>query len=264
MQSILAIPASQSPTITTGASVLAGSTANLKSNRMGLVGRFAVSTTVASTVDLDFDFGEAVTADVIGVLWHNLRATDSIVVSASNVAAGNTDRLAATTFSAWSSAEKNTSAGAKAWRVLSEAVSARYWRVRLSLPTGYATGYAEVARVFIGRRQVFEVDYSALELVDDDRSVLETTDYGEDVEDVRRISFGWRARWRFGSQAEFLANHQRLVLLGKTKPIFFVPIPDATNAQDLAAFGFMKNPAKASSQKYDIWEMGFDVISLAA
>lgn len=262
MTSILAIPVDTVPTIS-GGTVAAGSRTNMLSNRYGLVCRFTISTTLAATVDIDFDFGAAITADTIAVLWHNLRSTDSFIVTAGTTA-GASDVLAATTINGWGSTEKNTSAAAKAWKVLSTPKTARYWRIRISTASGLPAGYAEISRVVFANRHNFAVDYSTLELVEDDRSRVEQAEYGEDVEDVRRISFGWRAKWKFGTLAEMAATHQRLVMRGRAKPIFFLPMPDEANAQDLAAFGFMRNPAKTASSAYDLWELAFDVISQAA
>jgi hypothetical protein len=262
MLSLLAIPAVMP--IPTGPAPVAGSLANTISNRVGLVGRFTVSTTATATVSFDFDFGSPVTADFAAALWTNLRATDTITLTAGTTS-GGVDVLAAQTFPGQASSALVTSQGSKAWLKLVSAVTARYWRLSITTPaSGHPAGYVEISRFVIGQSVNFTVDYTTIQLLDDDRGLTEISEYGEDVEDIRRISFGWRLAWRYGSQAEMLASHQRLTLMGKTKPIFFCPLPTVSNAQDLAAFGKMRNPSKTSSSQYDIWELGFDVFSDAA
>lgn len=251
----------------------AGSAANLLSNRVGLVHRTAAAA-AASVHDFILPVGFGANVDVVAALWSNLRATDTVAITATSLddvtnPGGYGSGHGTYTGSAYFSAERNTSAGTKS--VFYAAPGAALFvgctavRVRVTVgPTPHPDGFIQISRLWVGRRLNFGVDYSQLDLVDDDRSVVEQTDYGEDIEDVRRISFGWRPRWRFGSEAEMLAQHQRLVMLGRVTPVLFCPSPTAANAQDILAFGKLRNPAKTSSSAYDIWELAFDVISEAA
>ena len=258
----------------------AGSLANLLSNRTGLV--FRTSAAAANSVHDFFlqtsAIGGAIldTIDAVAVLWSNLRPEDTISVTGTNLDAWNDTssygfaHYPTETKGAWAfSATRATSSGTKSVHTgVSFGIPGtpmRGIRVRITVgPTAHPSGYIQIGRLWLGKKLDFAVDYSSLELVEDDRSLVEQSDYGEDMEDVRRISFGWRVRWQFGSEAEMIAQHQRLVMLGKATPILFCPMPTASNAQDLLAFGKMRNPAKTASSAYDIWELGFDVFSEAA
>lgn len=261
MNSLLGIPNDPTATqLSSATAITGGSLANLLSNRVGQVVRFGTGTVASNYIDIDF--GAARTLSFVALLWSNLRSTDSISVLASTTAAHSGDVLNVA-ISPFYSSSKVTSVGTKSVATFT-ATSARYWRVRLDCATVHPDGFIQASRLTMGDKIDFAVDYSQLDLLDDDRGMVDRSDYGEDIEDQRRISFGWRVRWRFGSQAEMLATHQRMVMLGNTKPIVFCPIPSAANAQDLLAFGKLKSAAKSGSQVYDIWELSFDIYSEAA
>jgi hypothetical protein len=266
MNSLLAIPYDM--TVTSVPSTGAGSSSNMASNRVGLVHRTTAPAS-SGAYDYVFDLGSAKSVDCLALLWCNILTTDTITITGADNSAISTNAVTvvnavnAYTGAAVAGAGASVTSFGKKLAYTFAATARRYWRVRIVSTAGNGDGY-EISRVAICQRHDFGVDYSALELLSDDRGQVEQSDYGEDIEDARRISFGWRVRWRFGSQAEMLASHQRFTMLGQTKPILFCPMPSATNAQDLLAFGKMRNPARTGSELYDIWDFGFEVYSEAA
>jgi hypothetical protein len=262
MTSILALPRELTAAMISGTAVTAGSLANLISNKWGLVARWAGT---VATYNIDIDLLAAQSIDVVGALWSNLRTTDTVRVTAGTAPGGATLYDSGTFNPHYNGSTRDTSAGTKSLHVLATPVSARYWRIAIGVVgTTLPEGYLQLSRIFLGKRLIFNVDYSGIEYVVDDRSVVDQSDYGEDVEDLRRITMGWRVKFNFGSQDEFLASQRKLAHYGIAKPVFFLPIPSASDAQDLMAFGPTKAPSKVQSTLYDIWEFGFDVISLAA
>jgi hypothetical protein len=262
MQSILAIPYSLTAAMVSGTAPVAGTLANLVNNRVGQVARFSDA---VGTYNIDLDLGTEQSVDCIAALWSNLRATDTVIISAGT--APGDDSLLSEEVDAYYSATRETSHGTKTLYTLPDPVTARYWRIALSVNTSvHPDGYCELSRVVLAKRQCFDIDYSQIELMPDDRGMLDQSDYGEDIEDIRRISFGLRVRWRFGTQAEAMASHQLLVMRGMTKPILFAPYcsDDTDKAQDFVAFGKCRNPARTGSQTYDTWELAFEIYSDAA
>lgn len=264
MNSLLGIPvATTVAMVTNGAgspAVTGGSLANLLSNRVGSVARFG--TGAIGTYFIDVDLGVAKTVGIGAALWSNLRAGDTYRVTGGatlGATSVDTGAIAApySTLSVTALATKSLAAFTN--------VAYRYWRFSFTVnTTPLPEGYLQVSRLLLAEKIDFAVDYSQLDLLDDDRGLLDRSDYGEDIEDQRRVSFGWRVRWRYGTQAEMIAVHQRFTMLGTMRPAIFCPIPAAANAQDLLAFGKIRSGAKTGSQTYDIWEMGFDIYSEAA
>lgn len=263
MISVLSIPHDLTSSMVTGTAVTAGSLANLVSNRVGLVARWS---SAAGTKTINIDLGSAKTVGVVAALWSNLRSTDKVRIKA-GTSSGGSQTYDSGEIGAWYSTVKKTSAGTKSMLVLPSPISARYWTIELIVKTSaLPEGYTELSRIFLGERIEFSVDYTTIDMLDDDRGGVDRSDYGEDIEDVRRVSFGWRPRWRYGSQAEMLSAHRLLVMRGSTKPILFCPMTAdiAADAQDLIAFGKLRSPARTASAVYDIWEMSFEIYSEAA
>lgn len=261
MISVLAIPYDASAI--SGTAVSAGALANLASNRYGLVARWSGA---VATYSVDIDLGSAKPVDVVAALWSNLRSTDVVRITA-GATVGSATLYDSGEISAYYSTNKVTSAGTKSMKVLATPITARWWRISLSVRgSALPEGYLQLSRVFVGKRIVFDVDYTTLDMLDDDRGMVDRSDYGEDIEDVRRISFGWRPRWRYSTEAEMMASHRLLVMRGNTKPILFCPLQaeNSADAQDLLAFGKVRSAAKTSSSVYDIWEMSFEIYSEAA
>ena len=240
----------------------AGSLANLLSNRVGQVARFG--TGAIGAYNIDVDLGVARSVGIGAILWSNLRTGDTIrVTGGASVGATTVD---SGTVAAPYSTSTSTSFATKSVGLIGGGnASYRYWRFTMNVNgSALPEGYLQISRLLLAEKIDFAVDYSQIDLLDDDRGQVDRSDYGEDIEDVRRVTFGWRVRWRYGSQAEMLSIHQRMTMLGNTKPILFCPIPTASNAQDLLAFGKLKSAAKSGSQVYDIWELSLDVYSEAA
>lgn len=263
MASILSIPFDLTTSMLSGTTPTGGSLANLISNRVGLVCRWPG--TAGGSPRVDVDLGVSKTVDVVAGLWTNLRSTDKVRIQA-GTGPGLADLYDSGEINAWYSTKKVTGA-AKSLKILPTPVSARYWRFAI-LPktTDHPDGFVELSRIFLGERINFGLDYTTLDLLDDDRGIVDRSDYGEDMEDARRVSFGWRPRYRFGSQAEMLTAHRLLTMRGTTKPVLFGPMDAATtdDAMDLLAFGKLRSAAKTSSVVYDIWEMSFEIYSEAA
>lgn len=235
-------------------------------------GRVARTTTAPSDTTLAFywDLGATPPAvDFAAVLWHNLRAGDTIQVrggtSLANVASG-TGYISASLSAIVGTSGRDIAAPGKFLLTMSALQTYRYWGFFLtSVGSANPAGYLQVSRMLLGKKALFAVGpqralYDANDF--NSRIQLETGDEraSEDtllIRPIAQLDFGYAKE---SELAEVLGGYT--LSLGTSRPMLICPDLTGTNLQDTIVFGRPEKVIAPSSDSYDIWKFQAQVRSL--
>lgn len=234
-------------------------------------GRVARSTSAAANaaVALTFDFGSAKPVDVIAVLWHNLRSTDTIVVQAAtsvaNLDAGtfllSTSRSAVT-----GGTLRDYAIPGKMLLVLTSPISARYWRITLkSVGTANPNGYFQLSKAVFCRSATFAVGAQKATIGAKDMNTSITTEVGESrsQEDPLLIRPVCALGFDYAKQSEMEEVLGAYTLsLGVSRPMLICPDLSSNYLQDSIVFGRPEQVISHESTVYDVWSFEAVVTSI--
>lgn len=195
----------------------------------------------ASSGNIIFDFGAAVSLDTVAVLGGNLRAADTVRVRAGTTS-GNTSSSPtydSTALAAWTGSK--TGARSKTVQAFT-AHSARYWRLDFGAST-HPDGYIEASRILFGLRVEATVPLpprAAPYLLDP--SLIEEGDGWESVDERDGLN-GWRVPFEWITDADWFSTWWPFLQRAKlSKRALFVPFPDEpARLQDTAVYGRIRS-----------------------
>ncbi|MBA3240922.1 MAG: hypothetical protein H0T60_06815 [Acidobacteria bacterium] len=239
---------------------------NVANNDYGRVARITAATTGLFTIYMDMEY--AVTIDAMALLWHNLRAGDTIQVqgatSTANLNAGvgyNSGYVPANTaFTARDYAVPGK------FLITFQPQTYRYWRFVIQV-SGAALpgGYIQISRALIMKQALFAIGPQRVNIGAEDRNMRLQLESGEErsSEDMLLIRPTCMLDFSYAKESELanvLGNYT--LSMGSSKPMFICPDLTASNLQDTIVFGRPTKVIEVSSDQYDIWKFQAQVTSI--
>lgn len=239
---------------------------NVANNDYGRVARITAETSGFFTIYMDMGF--AATIDAMALLWHNLRAGDTIQVqgatSIANLDAGvgyNSGYMAA-----------HTSFSARDYLVPGKFLitfapqTYRYWRFVIQVAGSALPGeYIQISRALIMKQAQFAIGPQRASIGAEDRNMKLQLESGEErsSEDMLLIRPICMLEFSYAKESE-LANvlGSYTLSMGSSKPMFICPDLTASNLQDTMVFGRPNKVIETSSDSYDIWKFQAQVTSI--
>lgn len=241
---------------------------NTNNNDYGRVGR----TNRASQGDVAFvtlDLGWQNSVDVIAVLWHNLRATDTVQIQAvanENEFVSGPFLFQATRYAVTGGTRRDYAIPGKMLVVLGAPVSARYWRIILRTEgSNNPNGFMQASRIFVGKAATFAVGAQKATIGAKDMNTSITTEVGEtrSQEDPLLIRPVAALGFDYAKQTEMEEVLGAYTLsLGVSRPMLICPDLSSSYLQDSIVFGRPEQVISHESTVYDVWSFEAVVTSI--
>ena len=237
---------------------------NLLTTQPTLVWRSANLTSVA----LVFSLPVAASVDTLGLLFSNLRSTDTVRWRAGATAAatsGTTPLYDSGLLPAYSGL-LSAPHRAKSITSMTTPVAAQFWRVDISAPS-HPAGFVSAGNVIIGKRLSMGgaaggMDWNC-EFSWTDLSTVTTTAGYTTVQSFSKLP-GWKVTNSWITDADWNTNYNPFFgTVGNSVPVLFVPDPSSAYIQNQAIFGrITSGPWSGSIASLDAWTCDTQIVGL--
>jgi len=242
---------------------------NVINNDYGRVARTTSASAGSNSYHITLDLGSEQTVDTVSVLWHNLRATDTIMIYAGlgeDLSTAGNRTLTATRPAVTGGTKRDHDFPKKMVYKLASPIQARYVKIYLqAVGSAHPDGYLQASRFFVGKAAQFAIGAQKATLGAKDMNANVTTEIGENrsqedpllIRPVAALSFSYAKQ----SEMEEVLGAYTLAL-GVSRPMMVCTDLESAYLQDNTVFGRPEQVLTQESTIYDVWSFEAVVTSI--